>query len=88
MGVQITIELAELLKAGWTLKSESESFPEWDDDNQCENEVEYQFLVILKDGQEFHSYCLWCFHADCNEWGSNKERFRQAGLLDIPHTLS
>lgn len=76
MGVQITIELVELLKAGWTLTSESESFPEWDDENECGNEVEYQYVVITKGPRQFHSYCLWCFHADCNEWGSNNEQFR------------
>lgn len=91
MGIQINIAIPELLKAGWKLRAGTEEFEEqYDPENPPENPIVevHEYLIISKGGYEFHSYCLNTFCADCNEWGLNIEKFRRAGLLDIPHILA
>lgn len=88
MGTQIHIKVQDLLNAGWTLSITEDVTYEWDDELEQEREVPWNYLTIQKGEFIFHSYFHNIFVADCNDWGSNKERLQKAGLLDIPHALS
>ena len=87
MGVQITIELSDLLEAGWTIYPEEYETYGWNDEIECEVPITIKYCVIKKGPYTFSSYVLDCFHADCNDWGSNKQMFIDAGLFDIQHLL-
>lgn len=85
MGVQICIEREVLEAAGWKCQVVNDVTYDIGEDG-CEFEVDISFLNIKKDGYEFSSYFPDIFVADCNVWGSNRERFIQAGLFDLEHT--
>lgn len=87
MGVQISIEIADLIEAGWVTEIVEEIIPDVDDEGK-EIEFAHKYLLIKKGQYTFGSYLADCFCADCNNWGSNKARFEQAGLFLIPHILS
>lgn len=87
MGTQITIEIKDLEVAGWKCITEEDVYYDYDYDLDEDVESIYSHLIISKGPWEFSSYLSDCFYADCNEWGSNIHRFKEAGLLDIPHIL-
>jgi len=86
MGTQITIEIKDLVEAGWSCEVFEQMATELDSDGDDIGFID-SYLIIKKDGWEFGSYAVDCFHADCNEWGSNIHRFKSAGLFNIPHVL-
>ncbi len=88
MGVQINIEIKDLLEDGWKVSITKDVGHTWDDEDDCEIEFDDSYLTIEKDNYIFHSYFTDVFVGDCNDWGSNKQEFKEAGLLDIPHILS
>lgn len=86
MGVQISIEIADLIAAGWETEVVEEIVTDRDDEGK-EIEVVHKYLLIKKGPHTFGSYVADCFVADCNVWGSNRTRFEQAGLFLIPHII-
>ena len=88
MGVQIHIKVQDLLEDGWKVSITKDVGHTWDDEDDCEIEFDDSYLTIEKDGYVFHSYTTDSFCADCNDWGINKKKFIEVGLLDIPHILS
>ncbi|GEM_PF-6013817 len=86
MGIQITIEIKDLEAAGWDCEVFERIATEQDFEG---NDIEFldSFLIIKKDHWEFGSYLPDCFYADCNEWGSNIHRFKEAGLFNVVHCL-
>ena len=85
MGTQITIEAEEMLRAGWTMRVETD--PAILDDEGNTEYPEMQYAVFEKDQWVFHSYSADCFHADCNAWGNNMVMFQAAGLFNLAHVL-
>ncbi len=87
MGVQITIEAADMVAAGWTEVTEVQDYYEYDAEGN-EYPAPYNLSVFIKGDVKLHSYTTGAFFADCNDWGSNKALFQSLGLFDIPHILS
>lgn len=88
VGVQLNIEIPELLHAGWKVWQEKEDHEAYDESTGEQYVQRTYYLVISKDDHVFASYAPDSFCADCNAWGNNKALFEAAGLLSIPHILS
>lgn len=86
MGVQIKIELEDLIEAGWEIVQVEDKMFDINEEGH-EVEIKFSYCIIEKGKYKFTSYLEYCFYADCNHWGRNYPMFFEAGLFSIPHTM-